>query len=148
MKKIYTAVIITALSVVPTFLTGCAAFSDDIARIAAKQANNVGDDIARQVPKKSTAFVPVVPHNANQNTLLQKCSRQAGKSAVVEAWKRNNSSGNQVSENYLVSVARDAIQKCTVGKVGDKILDATWNELAYSTVSNFKQEYPRANLGR
>jgi hypothetical protein len=144
MNKIYTAVTIIAISIVPTFLAGCAAISDDIARIVAKPVSNAGDDLVRQVPKKKIAVATVVPMNANQNKLLNKCSQQAGKSAVLEAWQRVNSSGSQVSENYLFGVARDAIQKCTVGKVGDRVLD----ELAHSTVGDFKQEYPRANLQR
>ena len=75
MKKIYAAVTIIAVLVVPTFLASCAAVSDDIARIAARQGSNVGDDVARQVPNKGTAVLPAVTRNVNQNKLLDKCSR-------------------------------------------------------------------------
>jgi hypothetical protein len=142
MKKIYAAVTIIAISVAPTILAGCAAMSDDIVRIATKQGSNVGDDVARQIPKKRTAVVPVISKSANQNELLKKCSRQAGKTAVVEAWQRRTYSGSKVQENYLLGVARDAIQRCTVGSVGDNILD----KLADSAVSDFRQEYPQAQL--
>jgi hypothetical protein len=139
MSKLNAIFTIIAISVLPTFLAGCVAISDDIARVAARQGSKAGDDVARQVPKKGAAIVPPLSSNVNQE-LLDKCSRQVGKSAVVETWKQVNSSGSQVSENYLLGVARDAIQKCTVGKVGDEILD----ELANLAVSDFKQEYPQA----
>lgn len=142
MKKIYAVINIIAVSVVPTFLVSCAAL-DDIARGIAKKGSSLTDDVVEQVPKGKSAVVPVVPpRGVNQNKLLAKCSRQAGKSAVIEAWNQANSSGIQVYENYLLDVARDAIQKCTVGNVGDEILD----ELANSVVTDFKQENPQAEL--
>lgn len=141
MIKLNVAVTIIAISVLPKFLAGCAA-TDDIARIASRQGSNVGDDLARQVPNKRTAVSTAVSRNADQYELLDRCRRQVGKSAVVVAWDQIQSSGGQVSEQYLLDVARDAVQKCTVGKQGDQVLD----ELAKLVVSDFKQEYPQAKL--
>lgn len=140
MKKIYMAIHIIAITISPAFLASCAAL-DDLARLGASQI----DEGARQIPKIKTAVVATAPRNINQNTLAAKCNRQVGKSAVIEAWKRANSSGSQVHKNYLLDVARDAIQKCTVGSMGDKILDNLDN-LANSAVTDFENEYPQAEV--
>lgn len=139
MKKIYMAIHIIAITISPAFIASCAAL-DDLARLGASQI----DEGARQFPKIKSV-VPPATKNINQNTLAAKCNRQVGKSAVVEAWKRANSSGSQVHKNYLLDVARDAIQKCTVGSVGDKILDNLDN-LANSAVTDFEKEYPQAQV--
>jgi hypothetical protein len=134
MKKAYMGLI--TLSIVQALLVGCAGVSDDIARIVTKQGSNVTDDAARQFSKNRTALVPVTSKNVNQNEWLKQCTQEAGASAVREAGQRLISSGNQVSDSYLLAVARDAIQRCTVGKVGDRVLD----KLANLVVSDFKQE--------
>jgi hypothetical protein len=149
MKKSY--VVLIAVSIAPMLLVGCASVSDEMATIVVKQGRNLGDDIASRATqqgsnvtddaaktfsKNKTPVVPVTPKNVNLNKSLKKCAKQAGKSAVVEAWQRQGSSDNQVSEDYLLAVTRDAIQKCTVGKVGDQVLD----ELANSVISEFKQK--------
>ncbi|NEU72559.1 hypothetical protein PI95_008245 [Hassallia byssoidea VB512170] len=140
MKKIDVAVTIIVIPIISAFLTGCAAL-DDIARVGGRQGDNLQPNVPGFTNKKPTAVTVLPPKNLNQNR-LEKCSRQTGKSAVVEAWNLASSSGSQVEENYLLNVARDAIQRCTVGRVGDKILD----ELASSSVADFKQEYPQAEL--
>lgn len=137
MKKIKAAVTIIFIPVISVFFTGCAAL-DDVTRIAARQGSHVEDDLARQSAKIKSGVTVVPAKNLNQN--IEKCSRQIGKSAVVEAWKLANTSGSQVEESYLFNVARDAIQKCTVSSVGDKVLD----ELAILAVADFKQQYPQA----
>jgi hypothetical protein len=98
MKKIHVAINIIVLSIVPTFLVGCGAL-DDFVRVIIR---NGADNVQPKVPGKP-ARIPLV-HKNHQNELVKKCSRQAGKSAVVEAWERVNSSGRQVDENYLLSV--------------------------------------------
>lgn len=151
MKKSY--VVLIALSIAPILLVGCASVSDDVAAIAIKQGSNLSDDIAKVTKqgrnltddatktfsKNKTPVVPVTPENVSLNKLLKKCTKQAGKSAVLEAWQRQSSSDNKVPEDYLFAVARDAIQRCTVGKAGDQVLD----ELANSVISEFKQEQLR-----
>jgi hypothetical protein len=134
MKKAYMGLI--TLSIVQALLVGCAGVSDDIARIVTKQGSNVTDDAARQFSKNRTALVPVTSKTVNQNKLLKQCTQEAKESAVREAGQRLISSGNQASDSYLLAVARDAIQRCTVGKVGDQVLD----KLANLAVSDFKQE--------
>jgi hypothetical protein len=124
------------LSIVQVLLVGCAGVSDDIARVLTKQGSNVTDDAARQFSKNRTALVPVTSKNGNQNELLKQCTQEAKESAVREAGQRLISSDNQASDSYLLAVARDAIQRCTVGKVGDQLLD----ELANLAVSDYKQE--------
>src|SRR4028118_35600 len=123
------------ISIVQVLLVGCAGVSDDIARVLTKQGSNVTDEAARQFSKNRTALVPVTSKNGNQNELLKQCTQEAKESAVREARQRLIS-GNQASDSYLLAVARDAIQRCTVGKVGDQVLD----ELANLVVSDFKQE--------
>lgn len=152
MKKSY--VVLIAASIAPMLLVGCASVSDDIAKIAIKQGSSVSDDIARtatqqgsnvtddaarQFSKNRTPVVPVTSESVNLNELRKKCTKQVGRSAVVKAWekwKKPSFLNNQVLENDLLSVARDAIQKCTMGKVGDQVLD----ELANSVISEFKQK--------
>lgn len=131
------AIHIIAITISPAFLVSCTAL-DDLARLGASQV----DDGARQIPKIKSAVIAPATKNINQNKLVAKCNRQVGKSAVIEAWKRANSSGSQVYKNYLLDVARDAIQKCTVGSVGDNILD----NLANSAVTDFEKEYPQAQV--
>jgi hypothetical protein len=138
MKKVYMAFTIIAITVAPTFLAGCASVSDDLVRVATRQGSSIGDDVTRQASRNGDVAVSTVSRSVNQNELLKRCTQQARKSAVLEAWRRLDSSvSQQESENYLFTVARDAIQTCTLGKVGDQLLD----ELARSAVSDFKEEY-------
>ncbi|GET41737.1 hypothetical protein [Microseira wollei] len=119
MSKLDVAVTIIGISVALTFLAGCRGSLDDIASIAAKKGSNAGDDVARQVPNR-TAVVTAVSRNDEVDELLAKCRRQVRESFVDVAWEQVKSSGGKVSENYLIEVARDGIQKCTVGEVLDE----------------------------
>ncbi|MFB2875995.1 hypothetical protein [Floridanema aerugineum] len=141
MSKLNVTLAMIAILTAPIFLSSCRSISDDIAKMA-RQGSKVGDDIPQQVavPNNRTTVSPIVAKNVDQHELLNKCTRQTGKSAVTVAWEQAKSSGFQVSEQYLLNVARDAIQKCLLGKVGDKVLD----ELAKLAVSEFKQENPQA----
>jgi hypothetical protein len=142
MKKVYMAFTIIAITVAPTFLTSCASVSDDLVRVVTRQGSSLGDDVTRQASRNGDAAVSAVSRSVNQDELLKRCTQQARKSAVLEAWQRLDSSvSQQESENYLFTVAKDAIQTCTLGKLGDQLLD----ELASSVVSDFQQEY---QLGR
>lgn len=142
MKKINVVFTIVIISVSPTLLVSCAGLSDDFGRLVTKPIGNTIDNVHPSVAKKPTRVPASVTNNSNLDEYFKKCSKQTGKSAVVEAWHRKNFSGSQVPESYLIAVARDAIQKCTFGKAGDKILD----QLAYSAVSDFRQEYPQVQL--
>ncbi|HBE19167.1 MAG TPA: hypothetical protein DEG17_25355 [Cyanobacteria bacterium UBA11149] len=127
-----------AASVIFSFLGGCSS----VARQLPKQVDNIAqaggqqaDDIAKTLSKQGDDAAIQLSKLREQ---ANKCKQEFAKSAVREALKTARSSGSNPSyDNYLLEVARDAIQRCVIGKLGDKLLD----EFAQSTVAEVKAEY-------
>lgn len=151
-NKVITSVI--ALSIPIAFLSGCtsaaqyvddvAKYGDDAAKAASKGVRKMGDktdDAARVIGNGTDEFLNLAKKQ------VKGCAKKTVKAVVKRVVETAISSNkNQISQENLLNVAKNAFQECPEVKALDKSKNSINNLLnkeSSSVVSEVKSEYEK-----